>query len=166
MSPRNTTGLSVGVSTGAVPKAQGRPRTQAGTATQGRGAGEEAEPVGTATDDEPSAEAGRPAERLRCRYRAQRQGPHHLLELHQCRSRDRWPSKIAPMVMGGRCRADHDPGEKCGLAPLRSDRSFQAAPKNSETVATASGFSSRTRCPASVTICTLASGIDLAHVAA
>ena len=93
MSPRNTTGLSVGVSTGAVPKVRGRLRTQAGTATQGRGAGEGAEPAGTATDDEPSADAGRPAEGLRCRHRAQRQGPHHLLELHQRRSRHRWPSK-------------------------------------------------------------------------
>ena len=34
---------------------------QAGAATQGRGAGEGAEPAGTATDDEPSADAGGPA---------------------------------------------------------------------------------------------------------
>ena len=42
---------------------------QAGAATQGRGAGEGAEPavVKRATDDEPSADAGGPAEGLRCR---------------------------------------------------------------------------------------------------
>ena len=53
---------------------------QAGAAPQGRGAGEGAEPAGTATDDEPSADAGGPAEGLRCRHQAQRQGPYHLLD--------------------------------------------------------------------------------------
>ena len=53
---------------------------QAGAAPQGRGAGEGAEPAGTATDDEPSADAGGPAEGLRCRQQAQRQGPYHLLD--------------------------------------------------------------------------------------
>ena len=47
------------------PKAAKPKRSQAGAATQGRGAGEGAEPAGTATDDEPSADAGRPAEGLR-----------------------------------------------------------------------------------------------------
>ena len=53
---------------------------QAGAAPQGRGAGEGAKPAGTATDDEPSADAGGPAEGLRCRHQAQRQGPYHLLD--------------------------------------------------------------------------------------
>ena len=51
-------------------------RRKRGAATQGRGAGEGAKPAGTATDDEPSADAGRPAEGLRCRHQAQRQGPY------------------------------------------------------------------------------------------
>ena len=64
---------------------------QAGAATQGRGAGEGAEPAGTATDDEPSADAGGPAEGLRCRQQAQRQGPYHLLDRVQAaRRHGRW----------------------------------------------------------------------------
>ena len=41
---------------------------QAGAASQGRGAVEGAKPAGTATDDEPSADARGPAEGLRCRH--------------------------------------------------------------------------------------------------
>ena len=64
---------------------------QAGAAPQGRGAGEGAEPAGTATDDEPSADAGGPAEGLRCRRQAQRQGPYHLLDRVQAaRRHGRW----------------------------------------------------------------------------
>ena len=60
---------------------------QAGAATQGRGAGEGAEPAGTATDDVP--QMGRPAEGLRCRQQAQRQGPYHLLDRVQAARRYR-----------------------------------------------------------------------------
>ena len=62
---------------------------QAGAAPQGRGAGEGAEPAGTATDDEPSADDGGPAEGLRCRHQAQRQGPYHLLDRVQAARRHR-----------------------------------------------------------------------------
>ena len=73
------------------PKAAKAEAAQAGAATQGRGAGEGAEAAGTATDDEPSADAGRPAEGLRCRQQAQRQGPYHLLDRVQAaRRHGRW----------------------------------------------------------------------------
>ena len=52
---------------------RGRPR-------KGEARAKGAEPAGTATDDEPSADAGRPAEGLRCRQQAQRQGSYHLLD--------------------------------------------------------------------------------------
>ena len=62
-----------------------------GGAPQGRGAGEGAEAAGRATDDEPSADAGRPAEGLRCRQQAQRQGPYHLLgRVQAARRHGRW----------------------------------------------------------------------------
>ena len=70
---------------------------QAGAATQGRGAGEGAKPAGTATDDEPSADAGGPAEGLRCRHQAQRQGPYHLLDRVQAaRRHGRWRDPHQP----------------------------------------------------------------------
>ena len=48
---------------------RGRPRKEEARAKR-------AEPARTATDDEPSADAGGPAESLRCRHQAQRQGPY------------------------------------------------------------------------------------------
>ena len=72
------------------PKAA-KPKRRRKAATQGRGAGEGAKPTGTATDDEPSADAGGPAEGLRCRHQAQRQGPYHLLDRVQAaRRHGRW----------------------------------------------------------------------------
>ena len=72
------------------PKAA-KPKRRRKAATQGRGAGEGAKPAGTATDDEPAADAGGPAEGLRCRRQAQRQGPYHLLDRVQAaRRHGRW----------------------------------------------------------------------------
>ena len=72
------------------PKAA-KPKRRRKAAPQGRGAGEGAKPAGTATDDEPSADAGGPAEGLRCRHQAQRQGPYHLLDRVQAaRRHGRW----------------------------------------------------------------------------
>ena len=61
---------------------RGRPR-------KGEEQAKEAKPAGTATDDEPSADAGGPAEGLRCRQQAQRQGPYHLLDRVQAARRYR-----------------------------------------------------------------------------
>ena len=71
------------------PKAAKPKRRKRGRPRKGEARAKEPEPAGTATDDEPSADAGRPAEGLRCRQQAQRQGPYHLLDRVQAARRYR-----------------------------------------------------------------------------
>ena len=68
------------------PKAAKPKRRKRGRPRKGEARAKE-KPAGTATDDEPSADAGGPAEGLRCRQQAQRQGPYHLLDRVQAARR-------------------------------------------------------------------------------
>ena len=69
------------------PKAAKPKRRKRGRPRKGEARAKEPSRLGTATDDEPSADAGRPAEGLRCRQQAQRQGPYHLLDRVQAARR-------------------------------------------------------------------------------
>ena len=73
------------------PKAAKPKRRKRGRPRKGEARAKEPSRAGTATDDEPSADAGGPAEGLRCRHQAQRQGPYHLLDrLQAARRYRRW----------------------------------------------------------------------------
>ena len=71
------------------PKAAKPKRRKRGRPRKGEARAKEPSRLERQLDDEPSADAGRPAEGLRCRQQAQRQGPYHLLDRVQAARRHR-----------------------------------------------------------------------------
>ena len=101
------------------PKAE-KPKRKRGRPPQGRGAAQGGAPRETPAHDELAPDARRPAESLRRRHQAERQGPYHIVDrLQAAHRRRRWrhPDQLHPDVRLAARQPGRDPAGEYDRRP-------------------------------------------------